>query len=144
MIGSRRKRYRATVEAAAQGQNPNDAVIDNYSVLDRLAIAITGKVGTMKFSLVIIGWTFVWVSYHIIATVFGWPTLDTFPALVVYLLVSNIIQICLMPLIMVGQNMQSRQQEAKAEQDFANNKRAVEILELLLRAEVVHLEQEKD
>jgi hypothetical protein len=34
-------------------------------------------------------------------------------------------------------------QEAKAEQDFANNKRAVEILELLLRAEIVTLEQDK-
>jgi uncharacterized membrane protein len=144
VIGSHRKRYRATVEAAAHGQNPNDAVTENYSGLDRLAIAITGKVGTMKFALVIIGWTFIWVGYHILAVAFGWPTLDTFPALVVYLLVSNIIQICLMPLIMVGQNMQSRQQEAKAEQDFANNKRAVEILELLLRAEIVTLEKDKD
>jgi uncharacterized membrane protein len=143
VIGSHRKRYRATVDAAVQGQNPVDAATEHYSALDRFAVALTGKIGTMKFSLAIIGWTVLWVGYHVLATAFHWPTLDTFPALVVYLLVSNIIQICLMPLIMVSQNLQSRLQEAKAEQDFANNKRAVEILELLLRAEIVTLEQEK-
>lgn len=135
MIGSHRKRYRAAVEAAARGVNPNEAVTDNYSALDRFAVALTGKIGTMKFALAIILWTVVWVSYHILAYFFNLPTLDTFPALVVYLLVSNIIQICLMPLIMVAQNLQSRQQEAKAEQDYHNNARAVEILEELLKLE---------
>ena len=132
MIGSHRKRYRATVEAAIHGENPVHAAVENYSKLDKLAIVVTGKVGTMKFALLIIVWTIIWVSYHVMAAVFGFPTLDTFPALVVYLLVSNVIQICLMPLIMVGQNMAGRLQEAKAEQDYANNARAVEILEQLL------------
>lgn len=132
MIGSHRKRYRAAVEDAIGGQNPVDATTEHYSALDKFAVSLTGKIGTMKFSLVIIGWTIIWVSYHILATVFGLPTLDTFPALVVYLLVSNIIQICLMPLIMVSQNLQSRLQEAKAEQDYKNNARAVEILEQIL------------
>jgi|PlaIllAssembly_1097288.scaffolds.fasta_scaffold1562908_2 uncharacterized membrane protein len=135
MIGSRRKRYRAAIEAAQHGQNPTTAVTENYSGLDKFAVALTGKIGTMKFALVIICWTVIWVSYHILAVAFSLPTLDTFPALVVYLLVSNIIQICLMPLIMVAQNLQSRLQEAKAEQDYANNARAVEILEELLRLE---------
>ncbi len=132
MIGSHRERYRAAVDDAIAGQNPVDATTEHYSALDRFAVSLTGKIGTMKFSLVIIGWTILWVSYHVLASVFGWPTLDTFPALVVYLLVSNIIQICLMPLIMVSQNLQSRLQEAKAEQDYKNNARAVEILELIL------------
>lgn len=132
MIGSTRKRYREAVEDAIGGQNPVGATTEHYSKLDRFAVALTGKIGTMKFSLVIIGWTILWVSYHILATIFHLPTLDTFPALVVYLLVSNIIQICLMPLIMVSQNLSGRLQEAKAEQDYANNKRAVEILELIL------------
>lgn len=133
MIGSKRPRYRATVEDAIRGKNPTHAVVSNYSKLDRIAIAVTGKVGTMKFALIIIGWTVIWVGYHILGVTLGLPMLDTFPALVVYLLVSNVIQICLMPLIMVGQNMQSRLQEAKAEQDYANNARAVQILEKLLK-----------
>lgn len=133
MIGSKRARYREAVEDAIGGQNPVGATTEHYSALDRFAVALTGKIGTMKFSLCIIGWTIVWVTYHILATIFHLPTLDTFPALVVYLLVSNIIQICLMPLIMVSQNLSGRLQEAKAEQDYANNKRAVEILEQLLK-----------
>lgn len=132
MIGSTRKRYREAVEDAIGGQNPVGATTEHYSALDRFAVALTGKIGTMKFALAIIVWTVIWVSYHILATIFHLPTLDTFPALVVYLLVSNIIQICLMPLIMVSQNLAGRLQEAKAEQDYANNARAVEILELIL------------
>jgi len=132
MIGSHRTRYRAAVEDAIGGQNPVGATTEHYSALDKFAVSLTGKIGTMKFSLVIIGWTILWVTYHILATIFHLPTLDTFPALVVYLLVSNIIQICLMPLIMVSQNLSGRLQEAKAEQDFATNRRAVELLEELM------------
>jgi uncharacterized membrane protein len=132
VIGSHRKRYRAAVDAAARGVNPNEAVTSNYSGLDKFAVGLTGRIGTMKFALVIIGWTVVWVGYNLLATVLRLPRFDNFPALVAYLLISNVIQICLMPLIMVAQNLQSRQQEAKAEQDYRNNARAVEILEALL------------
>jgi uncharacterized membrane protein len=132
MIGSHRIRYRQAVEDAKAGQNPVDATTEHYSALDRFAVALTGKIGTMKFALIIIGWTVIWVGYNLLASIFGWPKWDSFPALVAYLLISNVIQICLMPLIMVSQNLQSRLQEAKAEQDYKNNARAVEILEQLL------------
>jgi uncharacterized membrane protein len=118
LIGSNRKRYRATVESAAQGTPPNQAVTDNYSALDRIAIAITGKIGTMKFALIIFAWTAFWTGANVVAYFTKLiPMFDPFPAFVAYLLISNVIQICLMPLIMVAQNMQSRQQEAKAEYD---------------------------
>ena len=133
MIGSRRKRYRQAVEDAAKGVNPNQAVTDNYSRLDKLAIAMTGSIGTMKFTLVILAITFGWIGYNCIAPWLGWPQFDKLPALVIYLLGVNIFGTVLMPLLMVGQNMQSRQQEAKAEQDYANNKRALEILEQIMR-----------
>ena len=41
-----------------------------------------------------------------------------------YLLISNVIQILLMPLIMVGQNVQSRHTEIRAELDFEINQKA--------------------
>jgi len=132
MIGSHRKRYRAAVEDAAKGKNPNQAVTDNYSGLDRLAIKMTGSIGTMKFTLVILAVTLCWITYNCIAPAFGFPQFDKLPALVIYLLGVNIFGTVLMPLLMVGQNMAGRQAEAKAEQDFANNKRAVEILEKIL------------
>jgi uncharacterized membrane protein len=132
MIGSKRHRYRAAVEAAAHGQNPNDAVTDNYSRLDKLAVILTGKIGTMRFTLVIMAITFLWIGYNCLAPAFGWPQFDKLPSLVVYLLAVNIFGTILMPLLMVGQNLQCRQQEAKTGQDYENNKRALEILENLI------------
>jgi uncharacterized membrane protein len=132
MIGSHRKRYRAAIEAAEHGVNPVEATTDNYSLLDRIAIALTGKIGTMKFTLCIFTLTAGWIGYNVLAPKMGWPQFDKLPALVIYLLGVNIFGTILMPLLMVGQNMSARLQEAKAEQDYRNNARAVEILELIL------------
>jgi uncharacterized membrane protein len=49
---------------------------------------------------------------------------DPFPAFVAYLLISNVIQILLMPLIMVGQNLQGRHAETRAQLDFEINQKA--------------------
>lgn len=133
MIGSQRSRYRAAVEAAEHGINPVVATTGNYSWLDRVAIALTGKIGTMKFTLCIFAITAVWIGYNVVAPIAGWPQFDKLPALVIYLLGVNIFGTILMPLLMVGQNMAGRLQEAKAEQDYCNNARAVEILEQLLK-----------
>lgn len=66
----------------------------------------------------------------------GWKSFDPFPAFVAYLLISNVIQILIMPLIMVGQNLQSRHAELRAENDFEINVKAeTEIKEILLRLE---------
>jgi uncharacterized membrane protein len=110
----------------------------NLSRLERLAIWITDKVGTMGFFLVILVWTLVWL---------GWNTLvpsavrfDPFPAFVLWLFLSNMIQIFLMPLIMVGQNLQGRHAEARAEADFDVNTKAEREIEAIL----LHLETQND
>jgi len=105
MIGSKRKRHQAAIEAAAAGTPPNQAVVENYSGLDRLAIWVTDRIGTMTFFLVIFAWTLAWVGYNILASKvppLHWQAFDPFPAFVAYLLISNVIQISLMPLLMVG------------------------------------------
>jgi uncharacterized membrane protein len=62
----------------------------------------------------------------------GWKAFDPFPAFVAYLLISNVIQILLMPLIMVGQNVQSLHSEIRAELDFEINQKAEqEVIEIL-------------
>ena len=107
--------------------NANDLYDKGLSPLDKLAAAITNKVGSMGFFLSILAWTVLWTGYNILAsTVPGlpWKAFDPFPAFVAYLLISNVIQILLMPLIMVGQNVQSRHTEIRAELDFEINQKA--------------------
>jgi uncharacterized membrane protein len=135
MIGSKRKRHQAAIEAAAAGTPPNQAVTDNFSGLDRLAIRVTDRVGTMTFFLIIFAWTVAWVGYNILASKvpsLHWRAFDPFPAFVAYLLISNVIQISLMPLLMVGQNMQGRHSEARAEADYLVNQKAFADAESIL------------
>jgi len=136
MIGSQRKRHIAAVEAAAAGAPPNQAVIENFSPLDRLAVRITDRVGTMSFFLVIFAWTVLWVGYNVLASkapALHWHAFDPFPAFVAYLLISNVIQIWLMPLLVVGHNMQGRHSEARAEADYLVNQKAFADAEVILQ-----------
>ena len=143
MIGSRRKRHQATIRAAAAGVAPNQALQENPSSLDRLAIAVTDRVGTMGFFLIIFFWTIVWVGYNVLASkvhALHWHAFDPFPAFVAYLLISNVIQIWLMPLLMIGQNLQGRHSEARAEADFSVNQKSFADTETILK----HLEEQHD
>ena len=106
--------------------------------LERLAVWITDKVGSMGFFIIIFVWTIIWL---------GWNTLtpkelrfDPFPAFVLWLFISNMLQIFLMPLIMIGQNLQGRHAEARAESDFDINVKAEMEIETIL----LHLEQQNE
>lgn len=105
-----------------QGAPPNQAVIEDFSALDRLAVRITDRVGTMSLFPVIFAWTVLWVGCNVPASkvpALHWHAFDPFPAFVAYLLFSNVIQIWLMPLLMVGRNMQGRHSEALDRRLFA-------------------------
>ena len=97
-------------------RNVHREVLEHISALDRLALWITIHVGSMGFFLTIFGWTVCWLGWNVLAP----PALQFDPpmAFVFWLFISNVIQILLMPLIMVGQNLQSRHGEARAENDL--------------------------
>ena len=121
-------------------RNANIVHDQGLSALDRVAIAITDKIGSIGFFLIIAGWTVSWTGYNILASevpALGWKAFDPFPAFVAYLLISNVIQILLMPLIMVGQNIQGRHAETRAELDFEINQKA----EKEVTATLLHLER---
>ena len=121
----------------------NEEYENSMSRLDRLAVWITEKVGTMGFFLFIFVWTVLWTGYNIIASeikALHWQAFDPFPAFVAYLLISNVIQILLMPLIMVGQNIQGRHSELRAENDFEINCKAEMEIEVVL----MHLERQQE
>ena len=111
---------------------------ESLSSLERTALGITNRVGTMGFFLVIFIWTVLWLSWNTLAP--SSLRFDPFPAFVLWLFMSNMIQIFLMPLIMVGQNLQSRHAEARAEADFEINTKAEKEIEVILQ----HLERQND
>jgi uncharacterized membrane protein len=111
---------------------------ESLSGMERAALWITNRVGTMGFFLVIFGWTVCWLSWNTLAP--ASLRFDPFPAFVLWLFMSNMIQIFLMPLIMVGQNLQSRHAEARAEADFEINTKAEREIEVVLQ----HLERQND
>lgn len=111
-------------------RNVNIEHKERLSGLERLATWITEHVGTMGFFLIISAWTVLWLSWNTLAPQ-GFR-FDPFPAFVLWLFISNMVQIFLMPLIMVGQNLQSRHSEARAEQDFEVNTKAEREIEAIL------------
>ncbi len=119
-------------------QNVNLVHAERLGAVDRLAIWITDRVGSMGFFMVIFIWTAAWLGWNALA-----PRplrFDPFPAFVLWLFISNMIQIFLMPLIMVGQNLQSRHSEARAESDYEVNVKAEREIEAIL----LHLETQAD
>jgi len=118
--------------------NANVAHDRSFRKLERIAIWITEHVGTMGFFMIILIWTIVWLSWNIIAPK---PLqFDPFPAFVLWLFISNVIQIFLMPLIMIGQNLQGRHSEIRAEADFEVNVKAEREIETIL----THLENQNE
>ncbi|MEI6916094.1 MAG: DUF1003 domain-containing protein [Armatimonadota bacterium] len=116
-------------------QNANELHENELSRVDRLALWITNRVGSMMFFGMIFSWTISWVGYNILATqvpTLHWKSFDPFPAFVAYLLISNVIQILLMPLIMVGQNAQSRHSEIRSELDFQINQKSEKEIAVIL------------
>jgi uncharacterized membrane protein len=110
-------------------KNPNNIYKSILSESEKFAIWITDKVGTIGFFAIIFFWTLIWLSWNMFAP--RELRFDPYPAFVLWLFISNMIQIFLMPLIMVGQNLQSKHAEIRAETDFEVNVRAEkEIAEL--------------
>ncbi|HSX40832.1 MAG TPA: DUF1003 domain-containing protein [Candidatus Saccharimonadales bacterium] len=128
------KHLRQTLPATV---NVNTLAKKKLSNLDRLAVFITQKIGTMGFFFIILGWTVLWLSWNMFAP--ANLRFDPFPAFVLWLFISNLIQIHLMPLIMIGQNIQGEHAELRSEHDFQTDKKAEKEIEAIL----LHLEEQQ-
>ncbi len=118
--------------------NAHQERIKALKPLDKLALTITTKVGTIGFFLIIFFWTAIWLGWNALAP--KALQFDTPMAFVLWLFISNVIQILLMPLIMVGQNIQGAHSEARAEHDLEINVKAEQEIEVILH----HLEQQNE
>jgi uncharacterized membrane protein len=115
-------------------RNVNKEASEKLSALDRLACSITNRVGTMGFFLIVLIWTIIWLGWNLLAP----KDLQFDPPMpfVFWLFISNMIQLLLMPLIMVGQNVQGRHSEIRADHDLEVNVKAEKEIEVVLQ----HLE----
>ena len=123
----------------------NFTAIENINVvhrsklkpLEKLALFVTEKIGTMGFFFVVLLFNFVWIAWNTLAPknlVF-----DEAFSFLILLFINNIMQILFMPLIMVGQNLQGRHAELRAEQEFQTDKKAEKEIETIL----LHLENQE-
>lgn len=115
-------------------RNINKELSEKLNPLDRLASWITNLVGTMGFFFGIFFWTAIWLGWNLLAP----KDLQFDPPMgfVFWLFISNLIQLLLMPLIMVGQNVQGRHSESRADYDLEVNLKAEKEIEVILQ----HLE----
>ena len=110
--------------------NVNEAFTSSMSRGDRLALKATSRVGTFQFFLVILIWSVLWLGWNLLAPQ-GWR-FDPGPAFVLWLFISNLIQLTLLPLIMIGQNLQGRHSELRGDSDYEVNKRAEQEVQTIL------------
>ena len=118
-------------------KNINVAHRARLSKLDKLAILVTEKIGTMGFFIIILVWTSVWLFWNI----FG-PAefrFDPYPSFVLWLFISNLIQLHLLPLLLIGQNIQGKHAQLRADYDYEMDKKTNKEAETILN----HLENQQ-
>ncbi|MDQ2890025.1 MAG: DUF1003 domain-containing protein [Gemmatimonadota bacterium] len=111
---------------------------ERTSALERFALGITNAVGTIWFFFAVFAWTAIWLAWNSLGPKSS--RFDPFPGFVLWLFLSNLIQLFLMPLIMVGQNIQSRSADKRAEADLKVNRLAEAEIKAV-RAELAELKE---
>lgn len=108
-------------------QNVNDIHRSRMSKTDKLALFITKHVGTMTF----------FYFCFILVTI---PLIFKGTMTAVFYISSGYLQLILLPLIMIGQNLQGRHSELRAEHDYETNVKAEKEIEAIL----LHLEKQDE
>lgn len=110
-------------------ENVNAKHKQSLKFQDRLALGITTAVGTMYavyfFAVFMAGWM-LWqgaVSHH---------PFDPYP-FAFLLFMGNIVQLLLMPLIMVGQNIQGRHAEIRTDEEYKTTMTSYEDIEHIMQ-----------
>jgi uncharacterized membrane protein len=117
--------------------NTNAVHKRGLSPLEKLGLVVTNHVGSMGFFFIILIWTILWLGWNILS-----PRnlrFDPYPAFVLWLFISNLIQLHLLPLLMVGQNIQSKHSEIRSEHEYQTGKKAEKEVETI----IMHLESQQ-
>jgi len=110
--------------------NANVKHKENLKTLDKVAIFITSLVGTMWCA----------IAFTILALVSLPDAIRGGRATIISWIAQTFLQLVLLSVIMVGQNLQSKHSEARAETDFDVNVKAETEIEAILQ----HLENQNE
>lgn len=119
-------------------QNDRLEHLMHLSATERFAVFIHRLIGSLGFFFLIIVWTIIWLAWNIAAP--AGLRFDPGPAFVIWLFASNILQLVLLPVIMVGQNIEGRAAEWRAQMDFEINRKAEREVEAI----IAHLENQNE
>lgn len=121
--------YKSIAQPRHKPENVNHRHVKTLKFQDRLALAITTAIGTMYavyfFALFMAGWM-LWQG-----TITHRP-FDPYP-FAFLLFLGNIIQLLLMPLIMVGQNIQGRHAEIRSDEEYKTTLTSYSDIEHILK-----------
>lgn len=104
---------------------------ESFSPLEHFAVWITNHIGTMGFFFLVIIWTTSWFIWNTVGPVRY--RFDPYPAFVLWLFISNVAQLFFLPLLMIGQNLQIRHAELRAEADLETNLKAEKEIKNILK-----------
>jgi uncharacterized membrane protein len=107
--------------------NINDVHESRLTKTDKIALYITKRVGTMGF-------------FYACAVLVTIPLIFAPAMPIVQYISSGYLQLIFLPLIMVGQNLQGRHAELRAENDYKTNVKAEKEIEAIL----LHLEKQDE
>ncbi len=112
-----------------RASNPHARVTESLALQDRIALVITTAIGTMYAVYVFAVFMAAWMLFQVAS---GKTAFDPYP-FAFLLFMGNIVQLLLMPLIMVGQNLQGRHTEARADEEFKTTQKTFADLETTMR-----------
>jgi len=110
----------------------------SFTALERFAIFVTRSVGSMGFFFILTAWTIGWLLWNLYGPIGS--RFDPAPAFVIWLFASNVVQLILLPLVMVGQNLEGKFADKRAQVDFEINQKAEREIEVI----IAHLENQNE
>ena len=119
-------------------KNINIEHSEKLTALEKIALYITDKIGTMGFFFALLIWTIIWLLWNTLMPVNF--RFDPVPAFVLWIFISNALQLFLLPLLMIGQNLQRKHAEARAENEYKTNLKAEKEIETIIQ----HLENQNE
>lgn len=99
----------------------------SFKLHDRLAVVITAAIGSMYAVYFFIVFVFIWILWQSLSS----KPFDPYP-FIFMIFISNIVQLVLLPLIMVGQNVQTRHAQLRAEEEYQATKSIHQDIENIL------------